>query len=120
MNTTRVHYAPGADIPCKAAGALKAGTFVKVSKTIEGRNPVVAPATAGSTPLGVVAHDAAEGDIVTVHTGGVIEINGAGIAAGDLVAAGTSGAAAKASDSAAAVGIALTGVADGAVVVKLK
>lgn len=120
MKTTRRHYAPGADIPCKAASALKAGTFVKVSKTIDGRNPVVAAATAGSVPLGVVAHDAAVNEIVTVHTGGVVEVNGAGIAAGDVVAAGASGAAVKQAESAAVAGIALTAAANGTVVVKLK
>ena len=120
MNSTRVHFAPGADIPCKADGALKAGTFVKVSKTLSGRNPVVVTATAGSVPLGVVAHDAAEGEVVTVHTGGVVEVKGSGINAGDAVAAGASGAAVKQSDSAVVVGVAVSTHSGGTVVVKLK
>ena len=123
MNTTRVHYAPGQDLPCKAGGAVSAGTLVKVSKALDGRNPVVATNTTDNLPLGVAAHDAAQGEYVTVHTAGVIEIKGSGVTAGSPVYAGASGAvAASSSGGSAPIGVALADAdsATGTVVVALK
>ena len=122
MNTTRVLFAPGQDLSCKAGGAVSAGTLVKVSKTMDGTNIVVAPNTTDNKPLGVAAHDAAQGEYVTVHTAGGMYIKGSGITAGSPVYAGASGAVAASSSSGSApIGLALADAdsATGTVLVKL-
>ena len=121
MASTFVHYTPAQNPTVKAAEAISAGSFVKVSANIDGRNPVVTAATAGSTPFGVVAHDVAQnGHVMVYRAGHIVDIAAAGvIAAGDLVEAGASGKAAKSAGTAPVVGIAVSAAANGVVTVAL-
>lgn len=80
---------PDGPITCVAGAAIAAGQLVYVNDT--GRE--VSP-TAGisSAWLGVAATDAAEGDKVTVHRGGVQRITASGaISAGALVTSAADG-----------------------------
>lgn len=122
MGVASVHYKPGADLPAKAASAIKGGTFVKVSAKFDGRNPVIAPAGAGDAVLGVAAHDAAAGEYVTVYRGGtVVEVSAlSAVKAGSAVAAGADGKAAVADSAAGAVGIALSDSTGGVAAVALR
>lgn len=110
MATTMVHYQPAQNVTCKAQGDITAGTFVGIAAAIDGRNPVVKPAAAGKPVFGVVAHDVKRNNHVMVYRSGhILDVTSTGaIAAGDEVAAGANGKATKATESAKAVGIALT------------
>lgn len=98
VNVTKVHYNPAAQVTAKAKSAIKAGTFVKIGGEMSGRNPLVEPATADATVLGVAAHDAAADSYVTVYRAGhILEVtSGAAIAAGDQLSAAAAGKAIKA------------------------
>lgn len=106
-------YKPGQSLPYTASAAVTGGQLLEV--TTSGS---VGPAGAGSTKVvGVAAFDAATGDRVTIHTGGVQRIVAAtgGVAAGDVVAAGAAGTVAPigAGVFGTKIGIALTAAAAG-------
>ncbi|MCQ9344297.1 capsid cement protein [Corynebacterium kozikiae] len=90
------------------------GSFVEISGKTDGRNPVVKPATAGSVPVGVVAHNVAKYAHVMVYRAGhIVDVVASGsIAAGDPVKAVASDKAAKRGGSAPVVGIAVTASAN--------
>lgn len=110
MATTMVHYQPAQNVTCKAQGSIAAGTFVEIAAPIDGRNPVVKTAAAGKPVFGVVAHDVKENDHVMVYRSGhILDVASTGsITAGDEIAAGANGKAAKATESTKVVGLALT------------
>ena len=117
---TPIHFTPATNITAKAAEALTQGTFVIVSAEMDGRNPVVKPATADAIAFGVVAHDCPADDYVTIYRIGVYELAASGtIAAGDSVSTAAAGKAAKTAAGPVA-GIALTKAANGVVTVALK
>ncbi|MFP7366291.1 capsid cement protein [Corynebacterium callunae] len=120
MKTTNVRFEPGANIPAKAGTDLDAGTLVIV--TAGGITPTVAAATAGSIPLGIVAHEVKQGDLVTVLRGTVVaEAKATGaIAAGANVAAGANGVAVTAPADTAVIGIATQAAANNLVYVAFK
>lgn len=122
MASTIVHYTPAQNLTVKAAEAISAGSFVEISGKIDGRNPVVKPATAGSVPFGVVAHDVAKDAYAMVYRAGhIVDVVASGsIAVGDLVEAAASGKAVKSGGSAPVVGIAVAASAHGSVSVALK
>lgn len=117
----QLHYTPGSNVPCKAQGDIEGAKFVKIAAGIDGRNPVIAPATAGSNVFGVTAHDVKGDKVVTVYrVGHIVEVQATGsIAAGDPVAAGANGVAAKAGADAPVAGYAVTAAKDNKVVVAL-
>ena len=93
---TPIHFTPATNITAKAAEALTKGTFVVVSAGMDGRNPVVKPATADAIAFGVAAHDCPAGDYVTIYRIGIYELAASGtIAAGDAVSTAAAGKAAK-------------------------
>ena len=100
-------YLPGHAVTRRASAAVTGGQLVEVTG-----DGTVGPAAAASTKVyGVAAFDAANGDQVTVHTGGAhkLEIVAAGdaVVAGDLVQAAANGTIAK--GSTAPIGLALDG-----------
>lgn len=118
-------YKAGNSIPSTASAAITGGQLVGISGS-----GTVAPTGANQASwVGVAAFDAASGERVTVHAGGVQRILAAGaVTAGDLlVASGTAGrvstlaavttpTAADVTNTRAIVGTALTTAADGALV----
>lgn len=104
----------GLSITRQASAAVTGGQLVEVTG-----NGTVGPAAATSTKwLGTAAFDAASGEQVTVHKGGVQRCNASGaIAAGDLVAAAADGAVATSATPAVGqlVGVAISDAADGVV-----
>lgn len=93
--------------------AVTAGTLLTVADSLKGRNPVVKPAEAKSTVIGVAGTDAKAGDIVPVVRTGVVALpkgTESTLAAGDGIAAGANGAIAKAAAGATQVGVVLSAV----------
>jgi hypothetical protein len=118
-------YKPGHSVPSTASAAIAGGQLVGVS----GSGTVAPTGTAQASWVGVAAFDAASGDRVLVHAGGVQRIVAAGaVTAGDLLiasatagrvstlAAVTTPTAADVTNTRAIVGTALTSAADGALV----
>lgn len=115
-------FTPGQAITSQASAAITGGQLVAVS----GSGTVAKTAGASTAWVGVAAFDAANGDKVTIHKGGVQRIVASGaITAGDQVISAADGkvaslaaaAGATAGDINAArqvVGTALTTAADGA------
>lgn len=122
MAKTTVHYTPAQNVTAKVSAAVTAGQFVEIAANVDGRNPVVKPAGAGKPVFGVPAHDAKKDQHVMIYRAGhIVDVAATGaIAAGDLVAAGANGTAAKAADPATAVGVAVSAAAGGFVQVALK
>lgn len=118
MATTFVHYLPAQNVTCKAQADIKAGLFVEVAAGIDGRTPVVKPATAGAAAFGVIAHDVEkDGYAMVYRQGHILDVQATGsINPGDEVACGAGGKAAKASESAKPVGQVLAKSVDGATV----
>ncbi|NIL77611.1 capsid cement protein [Rhodococcus sp. B10] len=110
---------PGADLPIATSAAVTGGQLVAVSG-----NDTVAPTSAATAAwLGVAAFDAASGEKVTVHAGGVHELAASGaIAAGANVVAAAAGAVATVGAGTAdqVVGVALAAAASGKVRVLLR
>lgn len=105
-------FKPGQDVTRVASAAVTGGQLVAVSG-----DGSVAP-TAGATAafFGIAGFDAAVGDNVAIHKGGVQRPLASGaIAAGDIVVAAAAGRVATNAAPAAGqqVGIALTTAADG-------
>jgi predicted RecA/RadA family phage recombinase len=101
-------YKPGASLSYTASATITAGQLLEVTGS-----GTVGPAGAASLKcVGVAAFDAASGDRVTIHAGGVQKIVAAagGVTAGDIVAAGAAGtvAAIGAGAFGTKIGIALT------------
>lgn len=98
----------------QASAAITGGQLVEVTGP-----GTVGPAAASSTKwLGTAAFDAAVGEQVTVHKGGVQRCNASGaVAAGDMVAAAASGAVATSATPSAGqqVGVAISTAANGIV-----
>lgn len=117
MAITKVRFEPGTHIPAKAGADLTAGQLVVV--TAGGINPTVGAATAGSVPLGVVAHDVKSGELVTVLRGSVVaQVKSTGaIAVGANVAAGAAGAVVSAPADTAVIGVAVEAAANNLVYV---
>ncbi|UTN92924.1 scaffolding protein [Gordonia phage Finkle] len=108
-------FLPGQAVTHHAKAAVTGGQLVSITGNRE-----VSPAAAKSRAYGVAAFDAAIGDPVTVHTGGVHKVTASGaIAAGDQVEAAANGAAAKLTDG-APIGIALEAAASGSVLIDLR
>lgn len=117
-------FKPGQSITRTASAGVTGGQLLMVS----GSGTVAATSGAVTSWVGVAAFDAAAGELVTVHKGGVQRIVAAGaVTAGDQVVAASNGrvaslaaaAGATASDINSArqvVGVALTTAADGALV----
>lgn len=117
-------FTPGQAITSQASAAITGGQLVAVS----GSGTVAPTAAATVAWVGVAAFDAANGEKVTIHKGGVQRIVASGaVTAGDQVISAAGGkvatlaaaAGAVAADINAArqvVGIALTTAADGATV----
>lgn len=117
-------YKPGREITRDASAAITGGQLVGVSGS-----GTVAPATANQASwVGVAGFDAANGDKVTVYTGGVQRIVASGaVTAGDALVAAATGqvstlaavstpTAADVTNTRAVVGFALTSAANGALV----
>lgn len=105
-------FYPGQVITRTASAAITGGQLVRVSG-----DGTVGPSGAASADwLGVAAFDAANGELVTVWSGGVQRVIAAGaITAGaNVISAAAGKVAAGAAAAGTAVGIALTGAADGA------
>ncbi len=80
-------YGAGAAVTLTASAAITAAQLVTISGDL-----TVAPTTAGAPVRGVAARDAASGDRLLVHRGGVHTLTAAeNIAAGALVQAGAAG-----------------------------
>ena len=108
-------FLPGAAVTHAAKAAVTGGQLV----TITG-NREVSPSAAGDRSYGIAAFDAAIGDKVTVHTGGVHRVTASGaIAAGAQVEAAAGGAVAVLATG-PAVGIALEAAADNLVLIDLR
>ncbi|MBM4695296.1 DUF2190 family protein [Rhodococcus hoagii] len=109
-------YAPGAHVTGQATAPVVKSTFVAVSgnRATNGGNVSVATATAAGRSFGVAAHDAAAGELVTVHRAGTVRVTTGGVlAAFEEVEVGAAGKAVKLA-AGKAVGYALTGAASGA------
>lgn len=109
-------YAPGAQVTGQATAPVVKSTFVAVSgnRATNGGNVSVATATAAGRAFGVAAHDAAAGELVTVHRAGTVRVTTGGVlAAFEEVEVGAAGKAVKLA-AGKAVGYALTGAASGA------
>lgn len=118
---TVVHYTPAQNPTVKAAADLTAGTFVEIAGDIDGRNPLVKPATAGAVVFGVAANDVVkDGHVMVYRAGHIVEVaaNGA-IAAGDAVSAAAAGKAAKAGETGAVAGQAVSKAVNNRVIVAL-
>ncbi|AWY04674.1 scaffolding protein [Gordonia phage Denise] len=113
-------YKPGQSITRTTSGAVTAGQLVVVS----GNDTVAASSAATAAWLGVAAHDAASGEKVTVHTGGVHELAASGaVTAGDAVIPATGGAVAtlgSETNYARVVGVALAAAANSKVKVLVR
>ena len=108
-------YLPGQELTSTTSAAVTGGELLVVT----GPGTVARSAAANAAWLGVAAHDAANGARVTVHTGGVQRLTATGgINAGDIVVAAANGTVATnaAPGAGQQVGVALTTVANGAVV----
>lgn len=82
-------FQPGASLVYTASATITAGQLLEVTGS-----GTVGPAGAASTKcVGVAAFDAASGDRVTIHAGGVQRIvaGTGGVTAGDIVKAGAAG-----------------------------
>lgn len=106
---------PGADVPLTASVATTGGQLVFISG-----NETVAPTTAATSAwIGVAANDAAVGEKVTVHRGGVHDLAASGaIAAGARVIPAAAGAVATigaGTDYSQVVGVAISAAASGKV-----
>ena len=108
-------YKPGQSITSRTSAAVTGGQLLEVSG-----DGTVAPAGADSAKVvGVAAFDAASGDNVTIHCGGVQRLKASGaVTAGDLVVSGASGTVATSATPAVGhlVGTALSTAADGELV----
>lgn len=114
-------FKPGQAITSQASAAIVGGRLVAVS----GSGTVAETAGATTAWVGVAAFDAASGDKVTVHCGGVQKLTASGaITAGDQVISAAAGRVASLAAAAGAtagdinsarqvVGIALSTAADG-------
>ena len=122
MATTSFHYSPAQNVTVKAQTDIEGGSFVEIADTLDGRNPVVKPATAGATVFGVVARDVKKnGYVMAYRAGHIVDVQATGsIAAGALVAAAKDGKATTAADSAQVAGVAVSAVVGGVVAVALK
>lgn len=114
-------YLPADRLNFTTAAAVTAGQLVYISAA----NTVTPTSAATAAWIGVAAHDAASGAVVTVYTVGVHIVAASGtIAAGAAVIAAASGAvatiASDASDGANIVGIALTANASSLVTILLR
>lgn len=89
-------FRPGHHITCRATANVMGKRFVGVSATRADDGLIqVATAAAGSKALGIAAHDASAGQLVTVLTVGVVPIPaGANITAGAQVEVDATGRAA--------------------------
>jgi hypothetical protein len=101
---------PGMAITAQASAAITAGQLVEIT----GDNTVGPAGAASKKWRGVAAFDAADGDNVTVRSGGdhLLVASGA-VAAGDEVAAAAAGKVATATSGQPIVGVAVVGAADG-------
>lgn len=112
---------PGEKLTLTAGAAITGGQLVYISAA-----STVSPTTAATGAwLGIAAHDAANGALVTVMTEGVHTVAASGaIAAGAAVIGATGGAvatvASDASDGANIVGVALTAAASSLVTIVLR
>lgn len=117
-------YKPGETVTYTASAAITAGQMVEITG-----NDTVGPAGANSTKwVGVAAFDAANGDRVSVHSGGIQKLTTSGtVTAGDLVvcaaagvvstlAAVTTPTAADVTNTRAIVGVAKNGATTGLVI----
>lgn len=109
-------HTPGQAVTRRASAAITGGQLVVISGT-----GTVAPASAAShSALGVAGFDAANGDDVTIHCGGVQRIVASGaITAGANVEAASAGRVAahtNGTNDFNIYGVALTTVADGQLV----
>lgn len=107
-------YKPGSSLPCTASATITAGQLVAVSG-----DGTVGPAGAASAAwVGVAANDAANGDRLLVHCGGVQRLTASGaITAGAGVISGAAGTVATGLGTVGQqVGIALTTAIDTALV----
>jgi hypothetical protein len=109
LTTPRI-YDPGQDITCVVTAPVTQRQFVVVSadRDATSGNVSVAPATAGSRPLGVAAWSSPAATLVRVARGGVLKVTAGGnITAGDPIAVGANGTAVTAAGSAVVVGLAI-------------
>ncbi|ALA67563.1 DUF2190 family protein [Corynebacterium lactis] len=119
MASTPMHFTPATNVTGKAQGAITQGTFVMIAADMDGRNPVVKTATADAVAFGVAAHDAKEGEYVTIYRLGIYELAANGmITAGDKISTHSAGQAKRASEG-PVVGTALTKASGGTVTVAL-
>lgn len=110
-------YKPGQAITFKAGAAVSGGRLVEIS----GESTVQHAGAASAKVVGVAAWDAAVGQEVTVHSGGVQElVASAAIAAGDRVEAAADGKAATSAGTGFGVAITSASDADGLVRVKVQ
>lgn len=117
LTTPRI-YDPGQDITCVATAPITQRQFVAVSadRDATSGNVSVAPAAAGSLPLGVAAWSSPAAALVRVARGGVLKVTAGGtIAAGAPIAVGANGTAVTAAGSAVVVGLAIASALSGAV-----
>lgn len=115
-NEAKPLFRPGADVTALTTGAVTGKTFVGVSATRDTATGLikVAPATAAAKAFGVAASDAASGATVAVLRGGIVHVAcGGTITAGAQVEVGTGGKAVVLA-SGVAVGQALETGASGA------
>lgn len=116
--TTPFVYEPGRDIPAVATAPVTQRNFVAISGDRDPGtgNVSVAPAAAGSRPIGVAAWNAAAGQLVRVARGGVLKVvAGGAITAGDPIAVGAGGTAVTATGTAVVVGQAIASALNGAI-----
>lgn len=101
-------FTPGASVTFTATAAVTGGRLVEITGDRE-----VEHAAASSTKVaGIAGFDAAEGELVTVYSGGVQRPIASGdIAAGDRVAAAADGKVVTATTG--TIGLALASAADG-------
>lgn len=101
-------FTPGLDVTFTATAPVTGGRLVEITG-----DRSVAHATADSAKVaGIAAFDAATGELVTVHSGGVQRpIADGAIAAGDRVAAAADGKVATGTTN--TIGLALAEAADG-------
>lgn len=112
-------FLPGQEFTRTTSAAVTGGQVLIVSG-----NDTVAPSTAATNAwLGIAAHDAASGEKVTVHRGGIHELGATGaIAAGELVVAATAGTVATvgAGTFGQVIGVALSAAASSKVKVAIR
>ena len=123
MTQVQTHYRPGTGVTAIAGEDLVAGTFVKATGAWDTRrNVTVSTAAAKDIPEGFVRTDTKKGEYVTVDRAGwVVDLKTAGsLKAGDLVAVGAAGAAAKAADGDHVVGTAWADTVDGFTAIAVK